>query len=326
MKKIIKLMFIIMVVILLTGCTPHNKNEVKKYVRELLNHNYFRLTGSKKEGKWTVKDYKTGYTFNVIDFWYYESEFGHYKLVNDINDTLLKDLHNKMNDSNIELVIDEDPPYYDYTTVNFECKFNNLNELKDCVTSFKTYESTIEKYNENSKKPYVIYNFTKIYVYEKDNRKYYPEYKHKDQDDYDFVKEKYFEYGVHNQINSIMEEMNSEDYGNYSNKRVYRQIGDTKKYYSNISNKLGEISMEALFKILKEEGYNIEGEDPYYTITYTQDGTTQTYKTKPYKSFDDSYDIVGSDGVPKSLCISKERCRIDSINRALDLNLGYESE
>ena len=54
--------------------------------------------------------------------------------------------------------------------------------------------------------------------------------------------------------------------------------------------------MEALFKILKEEGYNIEGEDPYYTITYTQDGTTQTYKTKPYKSFDDSYDIVGSDG------------------------------
>lgn len=325
MKKIIKLIFIIMIVVLLTGCTPHNKKDVKKYVRELLNHNSFRLTGSKKERKWTVKDYKTGYTFNVIDFWYYESEFGHYKLVNDINDTLLKDLHNKMNDNNIELVTDEDPPYYDYTTLNFQCNFNNLVELQDCVTSFEAYELAIANHNSNSKKPYIIDNFKKIYVYEKDNRKYYPEYKHNDQDDYDFVKEKYFEYGKHNQIESIMEEMNSEDYSDYSNKRVYRQIGDTKKYYSNISNRLGEISLEALFKILKEEGYNIEGEDPYYTITYTKDGTTQIYTTKPYNGYDESYDIVGTDGVPKSLCINKERCRIDSINRALDLNLEYES-
>lgn len=325
MKKIVKVLFLIMVVILLTGCTPHNKKEVKKYVSELLNHNSFRLTGSKKERKWTVKDYKTGYTFNVIDFWYYSSESGHYKLVNDINDTLLKDLHNKLNDNNIELVTDEDPQYFDYTTLNFECKFNNLNELKECVSSFEVYDKAIENHNNNSQKPYVIDNFEKIYVYERDNKKYYTEYKGSYLSDYEYVKKKYFEYGVHNQINSILEEMTPEDYVNYQNKRVYRQIGDTKKYYNNVYNRLGEISMEALFKILKEEGYNIEGEDPYYTITYTQDGTTKTYTTKPYKSFDDSYDIVGSDGVPKSLCINKERCRIDSINRALDLNLGYES-
>lgn len=211
MKKILKVLFLIMVVVLLAGCTPHNKKEVKKYVSELLNHNSFRLTGSKKSRKWTVKDKKTGHTFNVIDFWYYSSESGHYILVNDINDTLLRGLHNIINDSNIKLIIDDDPMYFDYTTVNFECEFNNLEELKECATSFEAYDKAIEHHNNNSEKPYVITNFKKIYTYETGNQKYYSEYKPYGQDDYEYVKEKYFNYGVRNRIDSIIEEAKQED-------------------------------------------------------------------------------------------------------------------
>lgn len=280
MKKVFRCLIIILIVLVTCGCvTNYKRSDVIKYVRNELGLKRFNVSSTYKtiedydgynDRYWTIYDRDNGVMFYVRDDYFYQSEMTSNRLINNYYSNYYIKYESKLNinrNLKYELLNSEGPD----NEIKLTCSYENKKELGKCFDSMK-YVSNY--FNGKSDIYYAIeYDFegrtpgSKVYYMADYSGNTYKI----DEDDTSYYK--YFYYGITFDVDSIISEMTLQDYNsvmrNLDNYKVVKTDGNTRKEYDGMfcSNSYN-ISYNTLYKVLKEEGYNVVGDSHNYSVYY----------------------------------------------------------
>lgn len=343
MQKKIVLIFI---VFLLLGCTKkYTKNDIQKYVKTKLNLSEITILTNYEEVQevdsnndyhtnkiWTVLDKKNNITFHVKEEIQIVPAFeAKNNLVDDYYESVFLNYYDGLSKEK-SLILDTKESSLGMNNVVLSCNYKNKAEIKECFESLKKYQKyylnkgfnlsistlfkcSIEKYLQYSNTILIPTNIIKLDdIGEKKQEKILLEY---------------FKFGLLNQFDLIISDMDENDIklvmnNNYTNKIYKLSENNTKEYYENlIASNISEISIGALYKILKFEKYNIDGSPWHYTVfTSNNDKYEFSYDFvgKEYENFiEQNYYVKNGEKVYWDTDLS-----ISQINKIFDMNLKID--
>lgn len=286
MKKYLKRLFIIGLIVLISGCIEkHDNDDVKLFIATnigitdySISNNYTEHVDEDgyKDKLWKVHDNKNDFDFYVIDdyHWGYESVSNSLKS-NYYDAFYLKERKNIKTDYKITYINNSE--YDGYDNITLKCEFNDRYELEKCYKSL----STISNYFGNKSDISYMIKYTSTGAIPgdiKDNSIDEFGVLYGMESEFDHLLNKYLYFGISNNIDSIISDMTKEEYKSVidSNEavRVYKYDDDkpknlTKKYddiYVNMYT--NQISVSSLYKLFKAENYNVVGDLHNYKLYY----------------------------------------------------------
>lgn len=282
MRKVFKCLLIICLIMITCGCvTNYKRRDIIKYVKENIGIRHFDVSRTYQvieddegyENKyWKVYDKDNDIMFYVKDDYYYSSEMTNNRLINNYYSMYYVKYESKLNiNNNLKYEeLDSEGPDIEIT---LSCSYENKKELDKCFNSMK-YVSNY--FNGKSDIYYAIkYNFAGRD--DDANVKYLADYSGNtykiSEDDTSYYN--YFYYGINFDVDSIISEMNITDYNSVINNRDNYKVvqadsnRNTIKEYDNMfCSSSYTISYNTLYNVLKEEGYNVVGDNHDYKVYY----------------------------------------------------------
>ena len=282
MKKVFRCLIIIGLIVIACGCTKNYKrNDIINYVKNNIGIKNFSVSkkyvikedsDGYKDKYWAVYDEDNGVVFYVKDDFYYSAETTQNNLEDDYYDNYYIKYESKINvnrNLSYEKIVSDGMD----KNVTLNCFYKNKKELDKCFDSMKY---VYRYFNGKSGLYYRIkYNF--------DGRKedapvsYYADYSGNTykitNEDTDYYK--YYHYGLMFDVDSIISEMTKTEYkevlnnsDNFKAVKIDSNNNTIKEYDSILCPNSYSISYNALYKILKEEGYNVVGDSHNYKVYY----------------------------------------------------------
>lgn len=321
MKKYFKILLIVGLVFVLSGCTKNYKrSDIIKYVRNEIGIKNFTVSRTYivkedydgyDDRYWTVYDNANNVEFTVLDDYYYSSEMTNNNLENDYYEKFYIKYAKSLNDQNVTYKVDE--AVYGLDTVKIYCDYKNKKELESCyesgiaIDSFLGGKETMSyilryaypgrdmKYDEENDKTFILDNYNYFRLNDLINSKEKAYYN-------------YFYYGYIYDDSNILSEMTSEDYmlvmnneDNIHMRKINENNEVLKEYTGLFCADYYQISYNTLYKVLKEEGYQVEGTPHnfkvYYNGTYEFSDSFVDYNTdlnpqyyKKYNTYTQTFD------------------------------------
>lgn len=284
MRKIILGLLISVSLISIIGCTKnYDRNDIINYVNEELKIMDIQVSKTYKEiideegytdKIWTVLDKENNITFHVLDDFYYGMESVTNHLSNDYDESAFIELYNEM-DVKQNIV-------YNYKSnnlfneVNLICNYNNKKELNECYTSLLYYKNYIESKNFDLAISYTLeYDFSLKIIgeYESNLGTTAGQLNNLDQN---VLNEAMYDYlstalmlQIDSGLNEITEENMKQILENDETHLIFiKKDGAIEQQYDDIiahPHAYG-ISFGTLYKILKKEGFNPDGNSWHYTV------------------------------------------------------------
>lgn len=279
MKKIIRYLIIILLVLVSCGCvTDYKRKDIINYVRKEIGLRNFIVSRTYKvfedddgynDRYWTVYDRDNSVEFYVIDDRYYQSEMTSNHLETDYYAKYYVKYANTINKSSI-VTYEKLETYHPELGISLYCTYKNRKELKDCYDAMSNINNVFKgkafipvniKYidSKNKNRTYVadyICNLPSINTYSDDL--YY----------------NYFYSGYIFNNSNIISEMSTYEYNSLLKNKENTPLVKADEN-DNIISKYNMfcasgslVSYNTLYNVLKEEEYNVIGDDHNYTVYY----------------------------------------------------------
>lgn len=282
MKKVFRCLIIILIVLVTCGCvTKYKRSDIIKYVRNELGLRHFSVSRTYQtiedddgynDKYWTVYDRDNGVEFYVRDDYFYESEFISNALTNNYYSNYYIKYESKLNiNKNLtyEVLNSEGPD----NEIELYCLYKNKSQLDNCFSSLKYLSNYFNnkaglvyrvRYNFDGRNEYTMNSYEadysgNIYKISEDDTNYY----------------NYFYYGITFDVDSIISEMSLQDYNsvinssdNYKVVQADANRNTIKEYDNMFCSSSYTISYATLYKVLKQEGYNVVGDKHNYKVYY----------------------------------------------------------
>ena len=283
MKKYIKYLIIVLLILITTGCvTNYKRSDIAKYVRNEIGIRNFSVSRTYQvfededgydDRYWTVYDKNNDLEFYVIDDYFYQSEMTSNHLETDYYDRYYVKYADKINKlSNV--TYEKIEGYEHELAINLQCTYINKKELKDCYDTISNIN-----YVFGGKANFPVYI---KYIDSKNmNRTYFADYTcglssidtYKDDLYYN-----YFYAGYILDDSNILSDMSTYEYSNLlTNKNnvplVEKDSNESivKEYNNMFCSTSCLISYNTLYDVLKDEGYNVIGDNHNYKVYYKND-------------------------------------------------------
>lgn len=300
MKKYIKLVLMVPIIFLMTGCftKEYKRSDIIDYVKKEIGLKKFDVSMQPfkvdEDEAWVVTDKVNDFSFHVTNNYYYTMEHSSNSLTDDYSLNLyLKYKNNIKGIDNInERDIENDEGI---DKKNLTCVFNNKSDIDKCIDYMKSIYNYLNKIYDKFDMEFVLYYTKELNAIDKDgdykenlkkrreNIKYSGANSdglltnlYKKDDSYYYIK--YFEFGYFNQIPSIMNDMNEQDkellFTSEDSNIIYSLDSNNKieKKYDNIISKSGSnISLHGMYILLKDRGFNVVGTPDHFTV-YNKQG------------------------------------------------------
>ena len=345
MNNILKKILPIFLVLILLGCAKdYKKSDIQKYVKTklylsntVISNNY--ITVSEKDYSniyynnkiWTVTDKENDITFHIKEETSTVPAFGaNTALVDDYSESVFLKYYDDLDKDN-NIVLNTKETSLGMNNVVLECNYKNKKEIKKCLDSLSKYNNyylnkgfnlslsatfslNIEKYNKIKN---IIIIPSRIIKLDEINEK-----------SYDEVAYQYFRFGLENQFDDILSDMNDDDIKLVMNDKYINRIfkiseNNEKKYYENLITPNSQISIGTLYIILNIEKYNISGTLEHYSvITSNNDKYEFSYDFSEKKREDfveNNYYLKNGEKVSRGPYFS-----VEQINEMFNINLGTD--
>lgn len=350
-KTILKVLCLTMILSLTTGC---GEKSIKKLMREKYDilsakeidreaidkdNEDERCAGTNYYISATVKNgLSKEIKFHVHQSYVWAGEWCMTHYENDFEDVMLnqyfdtfKKRKNLSKEYKVEYLVDDQYPLNKFKVLG---TFNNRAELESLLDEFLLFgkHTLKQKYNEFNI-PFTFVKNTKYFNYEISKNYYYVEHKkRKNQNfEYSLKKDKIGDYLHQILINYDTEAMKDfsqkeirEKLDNYSDEYVGIKNGDTCNFYDKyISNYRSDISMGTLYYILKDRGYNVDGNQYNYTITINSHTLSCDILSEEICKIDDEI-IREMDYFDEDVYSNDKTISTSKLNDLLDLNICTE--
>ena len=283
MKKVFKLLVILLLVFLSCGCvTNYKRKDIINYVRKETGIKNFSVSRTYKvfgdedgysDRYWIVRDRDNDLDFYVIDDRFYQSEMTSNRLTTDYYDRYYVKYANKINKlSNV--TYEKIDGYEHELAINLQCTYSNRYELKNCYDEMSNINSVF-----HGKAVFPVY--IKYIDSKNKNRTYVADYignLTSVSSDIDELYYKYFFSGYIFDDSSILGEMSNYEYISLLNNKnntplVKADSPDNiiSKYNNMFCGGGSVVSYNTLYNVLREEGYNVVGDNHNYTVYYNND-------------------------------------------------------
>ena len=283
MKRVFKCLIIICLILITCGCvTNYKRRDIIKYVRNEIGLSRFSVSSTYvtfedddgyNDKYWTVYDKNNDVEFYVIDDFFYQSEFTSNRLKTDYYDRYYVKYANKINKlSNV--TYEKIEGYEHELAISLHCNYMNKRELKEC---YDTISNINNVFNGKAYMPVYI-----KYIDSKNiNRSYMADYNCGLQAIDTYSEDLYYKYFYAGYIfddSNILSDMSTYEYTNLLNNKnntplVKRDSYDNivKKYNNMFCGSSSVVSYNTLYNVLKDEGYNVVGDNHNYKVYYKSD-------------------------------------------------------
>ena len=296
MKKLSKIIFIIIIMLLLTGCTTeYNRDDVADFIHKKTGLKHFKVSKGYQEATdeenypdrlWKVYDNEKGFIFYVMDDYGWGMESPSNYLRTDYYSKLF--FHEKDKIKNVQNIKYTNETEYDvYDNIEFQCEYRNKSELKECYTSLEKMSNIFDRKLKLLYRVEYSFNGRNMTSKPKDeadvmNRPL----ETIDNDSYQYNLYLYYAFGLGYHRENILQEMTKQDLEDVlTNEETYRvyKINDQEEIIKTYDNAVGvhagSVSYSGLYTILKEENYNVIGDHHHFKVV----NETDTYE------FSDNY-------------------------------------
>lgn len=341
MKKVVRCLIIIGLIIISCGCVKNYKRrDIINYVKNEIGIRNFSVSRTYKviedddgysDKYWTIYDRTNGIEFYVRDDFYYSSEMMNNRLENNYYSRYYIKYESKLNKNNnlsYEILESEGPD----NNIELNCFYKNKKELDKCFDSLKYVSNYF--YGRSMIYYTVKYNFNGRIKDAPVN--YYSDYTgniyNMTENDTDYYK--YYYYGLTFDVDSIISEMTKTDYKSvYDNSNNYKMVKtddnrNTIKEYDNIFCPTSyTFSYNTLYKVLKEEGYNVVGDSHNYKVYYNNNVYEFSDDFIDYSSKDYGIYYYKKNGVKYNAYYGHNYERLlsrDDVKKLFDLQLNCE--
>ena len=305
LKKLLSVLFILLIIPCLTGCgsSQSSREDIINHVKKSYGIRNFDVSKKPEivrenvgeENLWTVTDNDENLIFYVLDKEYDGLLSTDFLLDDNYSSVLYKKYYKTIN--NIENITYKNlPSVGKKEDIQLVCNYKNKSEIDKCYDSLETIYNFFNKKVNN-----LLLQCDINYDFEKRNL---TNYEITSADSWmmisDFLKTKeiskrknrsiykYYLYGLANQVDETLNEMSEEDKKSVlEDKETFRickadEKGNVIKTYDNIVMSHGSgITINSLYFILKDEGFNVSGNAHNYTVVYGD---------KTYEFSDNFYD------------------------------------
>ena len=283
MKKVVRVLIVLSLVFITCGCvTNYKRRDIINYVKKEIGIRHFSVSSTYKvfededgysDRYWAVHDRDNDLDFYVIDDRYYQAEMTSNHLKTDYYDRYYVKYEKSIN--KLSNVTYEKIEGYEYElAINLQCTYMNKSELKKCYDAMTNINNV---FNGKAFIPVYI-----KYIDSKNmNRTYVADYMgnlpsiSSDSDDLYY---NYFYSGYIFNNSNILSEMSSYEYNsllNNKNNTPLVKMDSNENIISKYNNMFcgggSVVSYNTLYNVLKEEGYNIVGDDHNYIVYYNND-------------------------------------------------------
>lgn len=272
-----------MLSIILSACTTvYDRKDIYDYVKEnydihdfIVDEEYQEITGEDgyTDKLWNVQD-EEGITFHVLDDFAYSGESVKNRLYDDYDDALFKDAYRSMNHSQYitykENVVDG------LTSVSLTGEFTDRQSLYNCYEALRSYQKQLQENDQNMDVYYqlsFLHPVLKIGDYENESGNSSGTLGEINADTYEQMLFHYYRAALSFQLEDNTAEMTDEEIRMVTEEETTHRIfityddGSIKKYEDIIADPYYYgISYGALYKILVEENFDVEGNSNHYTV------------------------------------------------------------
>lgn len=283
------LVLVLFVVFLLTGCAEdYNRSDIKNYVKENYSLSDFKVsrTYEEVEGEdgnidrlWTVEDEEHNITFRVLDDYRFlgEAPWPSNDLFDDYEISLFTSLYQKSEKKdNIYFMTDDKESLVEGELL---CYYKNKDELTDCYDSIMYYKNELRQSGYELSIRYTVkYDFEFRFIGDTqdesgDTSGFLDDF---NENEYEDMIYNYYSTVLFYQLEDALSEMTPADKElvmNHENThRIFKRNDQgSLEYYDDVIAGSFEISFGGLYKILKQENFNVVGDASHYTVKVNSD-------------------------------------------------------